>query len=53
MEKRNMCNIGKPLEILDVEPLSLPAFLRQEKEHPAEEPVTVEVPPEEEVPATE
>jgi hypothetical protein len=39
-----MCNIGKPLEILDVEPLSLPAFLRQEKEHPAEEPVTVEVP---------
>jgi hypothetical protein len=39
-----MCNIGKPLEILDVEPLSLPAPLRKEKEQPAEEPVTVEVP---------
>ena len=43
-EKRKMCNIGKPLEILDVEPLSLPAPLRKEKEQPAEEPVTVEVP---------
>jgi hypothetical protein len=39
-----MCEIGKPIEIIDVEPLSLPAPLRKEKEQPAEEPVTVEVP---------
>jgi len=39
-----MCNIGKPLEILDVEPLVLPAPLRREKEQPAEQPVAVEVP---------
>ena len=43
-EKRKMCNIGKPLEILDVEPLSLPASLRRETEQPAEQPVTVKVP---------
>jgi len=35
-----MCEIGKPLEIIDVEPLSLPAALRMKEE----EPVTVEVP---------
>jgi hypothetical protein len=35
-----MCEIGKPLEIIDVEPLSLPAALPKKKE----EPVTVEVP---------
>jgi len=35
-----MCEIGKPLEIIEVEPLSLPAALRKEKE----EPVTMEVP---------
>ena len=29
-----MCNIGKPLEILDVEPLNLPAPLRLETEQP-------------------
>ncbi len=34
-----MCEIGKPLEILDVEPLKLPAPLRRETE-----PVTIEVP---------
>jgi len=39
-----MCNIGKPVEILDVEPLSLPAPLRWETEQPTEQPVTVEVP---------
>ncbi len=26
-----MCNIGKPLEILDVEPLVLPAPMRKEE----------------------
>lgn len=30
-----MCEIGKPLEIIDVEPLSLPAPLRRETEQPA------------------
>jgi hypothetical protein len=39
-----MCNIGEPLEILNVEPLSLPAPLRRETEHPAEQPLTVEPP---------
>lgn len=39
-----MCNIGEPLEILVVEPLSLPAPLRKEKKQPTEQPVTVEVP---------
>ena len=48
-----MCNIGKPIEIVDVEPLSLPAPLRQEKEQPAERRVTLEVPVAEEVPVSE
>ncbi|MGH7224950.1 MAG: hypothetical protein ACRELF_17135, partial [Gemmataceae bacterium] len=39
-----MCDIGKPLEIIDVEPLILPAPLRKEKEQPTEQPVTVEAP---------
>ena len=39
-----MCKIGKLLEILDVDPLVLPAPLRKEKEQPTEQPVTVEVP---------
>ena len=39
-----MCDIGRPIEIIDVEPLSLPAPLRREKEAPVEQPVTVEVP---------
>ncbi len=39
-----MCNIGKPVEIIDVEPLSLPAPLRRQQEQPTEQPVTVEVP---------
>lgn len=38
-----MCEIGKPVEIIDVEPLKLPAPLRRE-ENPAEQPVTAEVP---------
>lgn len=42
-EKRKMCEIGKPLEIIDVEPLSLPASLRREREQPTEQPVTAEV----------
>ena len=41
-ENRKMCNIGERLEILNVEPLSLPAPLRRETEVPAEQPVTVE-----------
>lgn len=45
-----MCEIGKPLEVIDVEPLSLPAPLRGEKEQPTEQPVTVEIPVAEEVP---
>jgi hypothetical protein len=39
-----MCELGKPIEIIDVEPLVLPAPLRREKEATAEQPVTVEVP---------
>jgi hypothetical protein len=39
-----MREIGKPLEIIDVEPLSLPAPLRRKTEQPEEQPVTVEVP---------
>ena len=38
-----LCEIGKPIEIIDVEPLVLPAPLRKEKEQPTEQPVTVEV----------
>jgi hypothetical protein len=44
-----MCEIGKPLEILDVEPLVLPGPLRRE----TEQPVTVEIPVAEEVPVAE
>ena len=43
----NMCEIGKPLEIVDVEPLSLPKPLRREQGQPAEQPelpVTIEIP---------
>lgn len=45
-----MCEIGKPLEILNVEPLVHPAPLRRETEQPEEQPteqpviVPVEVP---------
>ena len=39
-----MCDIGKPIEIIDVEPLVLPVPLRREKGRPAERPMTVEVP---------
>jgi hypothetical protein len=39
-----VCDIGKPVEMIDVEPLSLPAPLRKEKETPVKQPVTVEVP---------
>lgn len=39
-----MCEIGKPVEIIDVGPLSLPAPLRKDKEASVEQPVAVEVP---------
>ena len=39
-----MCEIGKPIEIIEVEPLKLPAPLRKEKLLPTEQPVTVEAP---------
>ena len=39
-----MCEIGKPIEIIDVEPLSLPAPLRKEQPATTEQPVTTEVP---------
>jgi hypothetical protein len=39
-----MCDIGKPIEMIDVEPLSLPKPLRREQEQPQEQPVTIEVP---------
>ena len=42
--KEKTCAIGKPVEIIDVEPLSLPMPLRREKEAPVERPGTVEVP---------
>ncbi len=40
-----MCEIGKPIEIIDVEPLSLPVPLRREQpaEQPTEQPLNVEV----------
>ena len=47
-----MCDIGKPIEIINVEPLSLPTPLRREKERPTEQPVTVERPVSAEMPAT-
>jgi hypothetical protein len=39
-----VCEIGKPIEIVDVEPLVLPAPLCMEKEQPTEQPEIVEVP---------
>jgi hypothetical protein len=48
----NMCNIGKPVEIMDVEPLSLPTPLRRETEQATEQPVTVEIPVSAETPTT-
>ena len=39
-----MCEIGKPIEVIDVEPLSLFVPLPRREEKPAEQPVTVEVP---------
>ena len=48
----NMCNIGKPVEIIEVEPLSLPTPLRRETEQATEQPVTVEVPVSAETPIT-
>lgn len=39
-----MCDIGAPIEIVNVEPLSLPAPLRREAPAETEQPVTVEIP---------
>lgn len=39
-----MCEIGKPVAMFDVQPLSLPAPLRKEAEVPTEQTVTIEVP---------
>jgi hypothetical protein len=39
-----MCEIGNPIEIIDVEPLSLPAPPRKEQPATTEQPVTAEVP---------
>ena len=43
-----MCDIGNPLEIIDVVPLNLPAPLRREQPEPQEEPISVPL----EVPVT-
>ena len=47
-----MCDIGKPVEIIDVIPLSLPAPLRKE-EQPEPEITPVEVPTVVEIPVAE
>lgn len=39
-----MCEIGKPLEVIDSHPLALPAPVRPETEQPSEQPTTLEVP---------
>lgn len=39
-----MCEIGNPIEIIYVEPLSLPVPLLRREEKPPEQPVAVEVP---------
>jgi hypothetical protein len=51
-QEKTMCDIGKPVEMIDVEPLSLPAPLRKQKETPVEQPVTAEVPVSAETPVT-
>ena len=43
-----MCNIGKPIEIIDVEPLNLPVPLRRTKNEPERDPAVIPA-----VPATE
>jgi len=48
-----VCDIGKPLEIIDVVPLAVPAPLRRETETPVEQPVPVEVPLAQEIPVPE
>ena len=39
-----MCNIGKPIEIIDVEPLNLPAPLPRNEGEPDRQPVVVPAP---------
>jgi len=36
-----MCQIGKPIEIIDVEPLNLPAPLPRTKNEPGREPAVI------------
>jgi hypothetical protein len=36
-----MCEIGKPIEIIDVEPLNLPAPLPRTKNEPEHEPAVI------------
>ena len=43
-----MCDIGKPIEIIDVEPLSLPVPLPRTQNEPEREPALIPA-----VPATE
>jgi len=43
-----MCNIGKPIEIIGVEPLNLPAPLPRTKNEPERDPAVIPA-----VPATE
>jgi len=43
-----MCNIGKPIEIIDVEPLNPPVPLRRTKNQPERDPAVIPA-----VPATE
>jgi hypothetical protein len=47
-----VCDIGKSIEMINVEPLSLPAPLRKEKEPPVEQRMTVEIPVSAETPLT-
>ncbi len=44
-----MCEIGKPVEVIDVVPLILPVPPRRDKEQPTQQPVTVAIPVAEEV----
>lgn len=48
-----MCDIGKPVEIIDVIPLNLPTPLRHEQPEPEQPVVPVEIPVTVEVPVGE
>ena len=40
-----MCEVGKPIEIIDVEPLKLPAPLQRTKNEPERQPAVVPATP--------